>query len=180
MSRIGKMPVKIQSGVKIDFKGRLLKVEGPKGKLSYEVPESVELNIETDEIKVLKKEGDKRADALQGTVRTLIYNMVHGVHTGFTKTLNIIGVGYRAAVSGKKLTLNLGFSHPIDYPLPEGIEAKVVKNTELSISGPDKVLVGMVSAKIRSFRPPEPYQGKGVKYSDERIVRKQGKAAGSK
>jgi large subunit ribosomal protein L6 len=181
MSRVGKVPVRILQGVKVDIKDGLIKVEGPKGKLTHQLPRGVVAKIEGGEIIV---SGDlaasNRAPALHGLSRTLIHNMVHGAHVGFTKELDIVGVGYRAAMKGTTLSLTLGYSHPIDYELPVGITAKVEGNTHIVVNGADKMLVGMVAAKIRSFKEPEPYQGKGVKYMNEHIIRKQGKAAGAK
>ena len=181
MSRVGKVPVKILQGVKVDVKDGLVKVEGPKGKLSHKMPRGVTVKVENGAILVTRDEGDVgNASALHGLTRTLIHNMVHGAHIGFTRELDIVGVGYRAAVKGSVLTLTVGYSHPIDYELPAGITAKVENNTHIVLTGADKILVGMVAAKIRSFREPEPYQGKGIKYMDEHIIRKQGKAAGAK
>lgn len=181
MSRIGKMPVKILAGVKVDVKDGLVRVEGPKGKLQYRLPEGIEIKVANNEVLVVPNtEKALNAVALSGLARTLISNMVHGVHTEFTRGLEVVGVGYRAATKGNMLTLTVGFSHPIDFQLPAGVTAKVDANTKITISGADKQMVGEVASKIRGFRPPEPYQGKGIKYSDERIVRKQGKAAGAK
>ena len=181
MSRVGKVPVKILSGVKVDVKDGLVKVEGPKGKLSYRLPAGISLKIDNSQIVVVPSDKeDRKVRGLYGALRTTIHNLVHGVHTGFTKELDINGVGYRAAVKGKTLSLTLGYSHPVDYDLPEGIVAKVDNNTHITVTGADKILVGLVAAKIRSFREPEPYQGKGIKYTEERIIRKQGKAAGAK
>jgi large subunit ribosomal protein L6 len=181
MSRVGKVPVKILSGVKVDIKDGLVKVEGPKGKLSHQLPVGVVVKIQDGSIVVTgDREASNNAPALHGLTRTLIHNMVHGAHTGFTKELDIVGVGYRAAVKGSVLSMTLGYSHPIDYELPVGISAKVEGNTHIVVNGADKMLVGMVAAKIRSFKEPEPYQGKGVKYMNEHIIRKQGKAAGAK
>lgn len=181
MSRVGKAPIKILQGVKVQLKDGLVQVEGPKGKLSHLLPRGVFVRIEADLILVSCDPSlVGNASALHGLTRTSISNMVHGVHTGFTKELDIVGVGYRAALKGSALTLTLGYSHPVDYELPAGISAKVENNTHIVVSGIDKMLVGMVAAKIRSFKEPEPYQGKGVKYTDEHIVRKQGKAAGAK
>jgi len=181
MSRVGKVPVKILQGVKVDVKDNVVKVEGPKGKLSHQLPRGVAAKIESGAILITRDESlANNASALHGLTRTLVHNMVHGAHTGFTRELDIVGVGYRAAVKGTTLTLTLGYSHPIDYQLPVGITAKVENNTHIVLNGADKVLIGMVAAKIRSFKEPEPYQGKGVKYMDEHIIRKQGKAAGAK
>lgn len=181
MSRVGKTPVKILQGVKVDIKEGLVKVEGPKGKLSHKLPRGVLAKIDNGSVIVTRDEkASGKAAALHGLTRTLIHNMVHGAHTGFTKELDIVGVGYRAAVKGQVLSMTLGYSHPVDYELPAGITAKVEGNTHLVVTGADKMLVGMVAAKIRSFKEPEPYQGKGIKYTNEHIIRKQGKAAGAK
>jgi large subunit ribosomal protein L6 len=180
MSRVGKAPVKVLQGVKVDIKDSLVKVEGPKGKLQHNLPQGVAAKVENGQILVVRDESFPKAAALHGLTRTLIHNMVTGVHTGFTKELDIVGVGYRAATKGQTLTLTLGYSHPVEYTLPAGITAKVENNTRVVVTGADKVLVGMVAAKIRSFKEPEPYQGKGIKYVDEHIIRKQGKAAGAK
>jgi large subunit ribosomal protein L6 len=180
MSRVGKVPVKILSGVKVQLKDGTLFVEGPKGKLSHVIAAGVKVKVSPADIVVERDESMEKAAAVQGLTRTLVHNMVHGVHTGFTKELDIVGVGYRAAVKGQLLTLTLGYSHPVEYEVPQGVTAKVENNTRVVVNGADKVLVGMVAAKIRSFKEPEPYQGKGVRYVNEHIVRKQGKAAGSK
>jgi large subunit ribosomal protein L6 len=181
MSRVGKVPVKIVQGVKVDVKDGLIKVEGPKGKLSHQLPRGVIAKVENGAVVVTREEAIvNNAAALHGLTRTLIYNMVHGVHAGFTKELDIVGVGYRASTKGNTLTMTLGYSHPVEYELPAGITAKVENNTRVIVTGADKILVGMVAAKIRSFKEPEPYQGKGIKYVDEHIIRKQGKAAGAK
>jgi large subunit ribosomal protein L6 len=176
MSRVGKAPVKIAQGVKIDLKGQLIKIEGPKGKLSFEIPEGVKVAVEGQEVKVVR--GDAaNAGALQGVVRTQIQNMVSGVAQGFVKELDIVGVGYRAATKGNVLSLTIGFSHPVDFTLPEGITAKVENNTHVVLNGCDKMLIGLTADKIRGIKPPEPYQGKGIRYTNEHIIRKAGKAA---
>lgn len=176
MSRVGKAPIKLAAGVKIDLKGQLLKVEGPKGKLSFNLPEGVKVQVEGQEVKVSKSE-DAETSALQGVIRTQIQNMVTGVSTGFTKELDIVGVGYRAATKGNILSLTIGFSHPVDFKLPEGIQAKVDANTHIVLTGSDKMLIGLTADKIRGIKPPEPYQGKGIRYTNEHIIRKAGKAA---
>ena len=176
MSRIGKLPVAIPAGVKVSLDGTKITVQGPKGSLSQELHERMNIAVETDQILVNRPSDAKEDTALHGLTRALINNMVVGVTTGFQKDLEINGVGYRAEISGKVLTLSLGFSHPVVYELPEGITVEVEKQTKLSVKGIDKQLVGSVAAKIRSFREPEPYKGKGIKYADERIVRKAGKA----
>ncbi|MBN1956680.1 MAG: 50S ribosomal protein L6 [Desulfuromonadales bacterium] len=176
MSRIGKMPVPIPSGVKISLDGNKMTVNGPKGTLSQVLHERMTIAVETDQIIVTRPTDDKQDTALHGLTRALINNMVVGVTTGFEKKLEINGVGYRAEISGQVLTLSLGYSHPVVYNLPEGIDVEVEKQTKLSVKGIDKQLVGSAAAKIRSFRKPEPYKGKGIKYADENIVRKAGKA----
>jgi large subunit ribosomal protein L6 len=181
MSRVGKAPVKIAQGVKVNVKDGNVLVEGPKGKLSFKLPNGVNLNVEGQEIKVARDEAAPNAGALQGVVRTQVYNMVTGVSQGFTRELDIVGVGYRAATKGNVLSLTVGFSHPVDFKLPEGIQAKVENNTHVVLTGSDKMLIGLTADKIRGIRPPEPYQGKGIRYTNEHIVRKAGKAAaGSK
>lgn len=181
MSRVGKQPIKVQAGIKVDVKGSEVKVEGPKGKLSHRLPVGISAKLENGALLVIADlKAGPNMGALHGLSRTLVYNMVHGCGAGFTKELDIVGVGYRASVKGQTLSMTLGYSHPVDYELPAGITAKVEGNTHLVVTGADKILVGMVAAKIRSFKEPEPYQGKGIKYSDEHIIRKQGKAAGAK
>lgn len=178
MSRVGKAPIKVQQGVKIDIRNGVVKVEGPKGKLDCKLPEGVLAEVKDGNILVtVDKNAPDNGRALQGVTRTVISNMVHGTSTGFTRDLEIVGVGYRASTKGNTLSLLLGFSHPIDYELPQGVTAKVDGNTKIVLTGHDKVLIGMVASKIRSFRPPEPYQGKGIRYKDEHIIRKAGKAA---
>ncbi|MFN7684953.1 MAG: 50S ribosomal protein L6 [Oligoflexia bacterium] len=180
MSRVGKAPVRVVQGVKVEIKDGTVRVEGPKGKLNHKLPSGVLVKVENGQVLVIRDEGVENATALHGLTRTLIQNMVHGVSVGFTKELDIVGVGYRAATKGSTLNLTLGYSHPIDYELPAGVTAKVENNTHLVLSSADKILLGMVAAKIRSFKEPEPYQGKGIKYTNEHIIRKQGKAAGAK
>jgi len=177
MSRIGREPITIPEKVNVNLEDSTVKVKGPKGELEYSfVSSDVKVNVEGSEIKVEARSGSKRSRSLWGLTRTLINNMVVGVTDGFTKNLEFNGVGYKAKVAGSKLTLHLGYSHPIDYELPAGIAAKVEKNV-ISISGASKELVGFAAAKIRTFRPPEPYKGKGIKYQDEVIIRKAGKTA---
>jgi large subunit ribosomal protein L6 len=181
MSRVGKAPIRIVQGVKVEVKDGWVKVEGSKGKLSSRVPAGISIKVENGQILVARDESAvENAAALHGLTRTLVNNMVHGVSAGFTKELDIVGVGYRASTKGNVLSMTLGYSHPVDYELPTGVTAKVENNTHIVISGADKIQVGMVAAKIRSFKLPEPYQGKGVKYTNEHIIRKQGKAAGAK
>lgn len=179
MSRIGKQSIKIPAGVKVTAKGNVYSFEGPKGKLSHKVPAGVTVKIEGDHVYVSRDESVENAAALHGLTRTLLANCVHGVHSGYSKGLEINGVGYRAAVQGQNLNLTLGFSHPVVYAMPVGISAKVDANTKITVSGADKQQVGAVSAQIRGLRPVEPYQGKGIRYAGEVVVRKAGKAAGA-
>ena len=176
MSRIGKLPISIPSGVKINLDGTTMTVTGPKGTLSQDLHERMAVAVENDQIVVTRPSDEIQDRALHGLVRSLINNMVIGVTNGFERNLEINGVGYRAEVSGNVLTMALGYSHPVVYELPEGISVEVEKQTKLSVKGIDKQLVGSAAAKIRSFRAPEPYKGKGIKYADERIIRKAGKA----
>jgi large subunit ribosomal protein L6 len=176
MSRVGKAPIKLATGVKVDLKDGVLKVEGPKGKLSFNVPQGVKIEISPTEVKVHKGD-DAPTAALQGVVRTEVYNMVTGVTTGFVRELDIVGVGFRAATKGDVLSLTVGFSHQVDFKLPPGITAKVETNTHIVLNGSNKMLIGMTADKIRGIRPPEPYQGKGIRYTNEKIVKKAGKAA---
>ena len=176
MSRIGKLPVAIPAGVKVSLDGSKMTVQGPKGSLTQVLNERMVIAVESEQIVVTRPTDEKQDSALHGLTRSLINNMVVGVTAGFQKVLQINGVGYRAEVSGKVLTLALGYSHPVVYQLPEGISVEVEKQTKLTVAGIDKQLVGAASAEIRAFRKPEPYKGKGIKYADEKIVRKAGKA----
>ncbi|WP_321369799.1 50S ribosomal protein L6 [uncultured Desulfuromusa sp.] len=175
MSRIGKLPVVIPAGVKISLNGNQMVVTGPKGTLTQDLHERMTIAVETDQINVTRPSDSKQDSALHGLTRALINNMVVGVTVGFKKDLEINGVGYRAEISGKVLTLSLGYSHPVVYELPDGISVEIEKQTKLSVMGIDKQLVGSAAAKIRSYRKPEPYKGKGIKYADEHILRKAGK-----
>ena len=176
MSRIGKRPIKVTQGVEVNFKDRLLSVKGPKGELELKTHPAIELSIDSENISVIPSDQNASVTPMLGTTRTLISNMVHGVTEGFQKQLNLVGVGYRATVSQKKLELNLGFSHPIKYMLPEGIKATVSANTKLLLESSDKQLLGQVSAEIQKFRPPEPYKGKGILFEGEQLKRKAGKS----
>jgi large subunit ribosomal protein L6 len=175
MSRIGKRPVPIPSGITANVEGQTVKLKGPKGALSTVVPDDVDVKLDDGRIKVDPRNDTKRARAQWGTSRTLIANLIAGVSKGFERRLEINGVGYRAAVQGKNLQLALGYSHDIVYPIPEGITIATPRPVEIVISGADRQKVGQVAAEIREYRPPEPYKGKGIKYSDERIFRKEGK-----
>ena len=179
MSRIGKQSIKIPAGVKVSSKDNVFTFEGPKGKLSHVVPNGVIVKVNGDHVDVTRDDNVEGAAALHGLTRTLLANCVHGVAAGYTKGLEINGVGYRAAVQGQTLNLTLGFSHPVAFTLPTGITAKVDANTKITVSGADKHLVGLVSAKIRGLKPVEPYQGKGIRYAGEVVQRKAGKAAGA-
>lgn len=178
MSRIGKKPIEIPKGVTITKNGSSIKVKGPKGELERKVHSNISVEIKDNELIVTRPDDTKENKALHGLTRALIQNMVDGVLNVFTKTLDIVGVGYRAELKGKNLLLNIGFSHPIYFVPPEEIVLQTPAQTQIVISGIDKQLVGMVAAKIRSIRKPEPYKGKGIKYSDEQIQRKAGKTAG--
>jgi len=175
MSRVAKNPIKLPAGVEISISGSQLNVKGPKGKLELVLHPSVSL-AENDGEYLVKPIGDKSA-AMAGTFRALVNNMVIGVSDGFSKKLQLVGVGYRAQLQGTKLNLALGFSHPIEYQAPEGIKIETPSQTEIIVSGCDKQKVGQAAAEIRSYRPPEPYKGKGVRYADERVVRKEAKKA---
>jgi large subunit ribosomal protein L6 len=175
MSRIGKRPVTIPSGVTATVEGQTVKMKGPKGQLSFVVHDDVEVKFENGAVNVAPRVETNRAQALYGTARAQVANLVAGVTKGFEKRLEINGVGYRAALQGKNLQLALGYSHDVVYKIPDGIAITVPKPTEIVINGNDVQRVGQVAAEIRSYRPPEPYKGKGVKYSDEFIFRKEGK-----
>jgi large subunit ribosomal protein L6 len=179
MSRIGKAPIGIPDKVEVKIDGSTVEVKGPKGQLSYTFRKEVKIVKADKVINVTPSDESTTARALWGMSRTLLGNMVTGVTTGFVKSLEFNGVGYKAAVAGNTLTLNLGYSHPIEYKLPKGVEAKVVKNI-IEIHGSDKELVGFVAAQVRSYREPEPYKGKGIRYSDEKIIRKAGKTGAKK
>ena len=180
MSRIGKDPVVIPDKVDVKVEGARVMVKGPNGQLEYTFTDKVHIELDGNKAVVVKPSDESmQARGLWGTTRTLINNMVLGVSQGFKKELEFSGVGYKVAAKGRVLNLNLGYSHPINYELPEGINAKVIKNV-IEISGSNKELVGFVAAKVRSFRPPEPYKGKGIKYIDEIIIRKAGKTGSKK
>ncbi len=175
MSRIGKAPITVPNGVAPTISGRKVSVKGPKGTLDLELVDEVEVSLDDDGLTVKPRDESTRARAMWGMQRTLIANMVHGVSEGFAKELEINGVGYRAQIQGKNLQLQLGLSHDVVFPIPEGIEIKCEKPTSIRVSGIDKQKVGQVAANIRGYRPPEPYKGKGIKYVDEYIFRKEGK-----
>jgi large subunit ribosomal protein L6 len=175
MSRIGKKAVSIPSGVTVTLQGQTVTVKGPKGQLAWTVSDEIEVKQEGAEITFAPRNDTQRARGMWGLSRTLIGNMVEGVTKGYEQTLELVGVGYRAAMKGQALSMQLGFSHDVDIPPPAGIAFTVPKQTEIRISGIDKQLVGEVAARIRRIRPPEPYKGKGVRYSGEKVRRKEGK-----
>ena len=175
MSRVAKNPITLPAGVDVNISGSQVKVKGPKGSLDLELHPHISFDV-NDGVYTVKPESDKDL-AMAGTFRALVNNMVTGVSTGFQKKLQLVGVGYRAQMQGKSLKLALGFSHPIEYTAVEGVTIEAPSNTEIIVSGCDKQKVGQVAAEIRSYRPPEPYKGKGVRYADERVVRKEAKKA---
>ncbi|SRR5581483_4123427 len=176
MSRIGKKPIELPEKVKLNISGDgAVNVEGPRGKLAWTLPAQIKARIDGKQVVVERGSEARNVRALHGLSRALISNMVTGVSTGFVKDLEIQGVGFKAAVQGKTLNLSLGFSHPILFPIPEGIKITVADNTKIKIEGIDKHLVGQVAADIRAYYPPEPYKGKGVRYAGEQIIRKEGK-----
>ena len=173
MSRVAKAPISLPAGVELKIDGREITVKGPKGSLSVFMHATVDIKQNANELSVEPKNDD--AWAMAGTTRALVNNMVVGVSQGFEKKLELVGVGYRAAAKGKALNLSLGFSHPVNYPMPEGIDIETPSQTEIVVKGIDKQKVGQVAAEIRAYRPPEPYKGKGVKYAHEHIIRKEAK-----
>ncbi len=175
MSRIANKPVQVISGVTLDIKDNLVKAKGPKGEMQLQVHESIEIKQDGDEIMMVPRNEDARP--MSGTMRSLLHNVIIGVSEGFTKKLQLVGVGYRAQMKGQDIDLTLGFSHPVVYKAKEGITFEVPSQTEIVINGVDKQKVGQVAAEIRAIRPPEPYKGKGVKYADERLYRKEAKKA---
>ena len=177
MSRIAKQPVTVPAAVEITENGQQVTVKGPKGTLLHNIHALVEMTREDGELKFRPRDESKAADAMAGTTRAVIGNLVTGVSDGFEKKLELVGVGYRAQARGNVLNLTLGFSHPVDYEVPEGVTAETPSQIEIVLKGADKQKVGQVAAEIRAFRPPEPYKGKGVRYSDERVVRKEAKKA---
>jgi large subunit ribosomal protein L6 len=175
MSRVAKRPVELGKGLSAELQGQALTIKGAKGSLQLQVNSEIEVKVDGALVSVAARSGSRFANAMSGTTRALIANMVKGVTNGFSRKLELVGVGYRAAVQGQKLNLTLGFSHPIEYPIPKGISIKTPSQTEIIIEGMDRQQVGQVAAELRAFRPPEPYKGKGVKYSDETIVLKEAK-----
>jgi large subunit ribosomal protein L6 len=179
VSRIGKLPVAIPAGVKIAVEGGAVRLEGPKGKLQASVPSGVNVKVEGNLLRIERQAEDRKVRALHGLTRKLIANMTHGVSQGFTRVLDINGVGYRAEVKGQEIHMTLGYSHPVVFRLPAGVTAAVERQVIITLSSADRQVLGETAAKLRSLRPPEPYKGKGIKYREEVIKRKAGKAVGS-
>ncbi len=179
MSRIGRQPVNIPQGVKVQIDGTIVRAEGPKGKLMQPVPEGLSAKLENNQLLISRNGDDRKIRALHGLARALVANMVTGVKDGFERKLDIVGIGYRAQIQGRVITLALGYSHPVVFPLPEGITAEIERQVAITLRGADKALLGQTAAKLRALREPDPYKGKGIKYSDEVIRRKVGKKAGA-
>ena len=175
MSRVAKAPVELPQGVEFEQDGNVVTIKGSKGSLSMELNNEVDLKQDDNVLQLSPRSGSRFSTAVAGTMRALIANMVHGVSEGFERKLELVGVGYRAQAQGSRLNLTLGFSHPVVYEVPEGISVETPSQTEVLVKGTDKQKVGQVAAEIRAFRPPEPYKGKGVRYSDERVVIKEAK-----
>jgi large subunit ribosomal protein L6 len=178
MSRVGKRPIKLEQGVKVSFAAPVVEVSGKGGKLSRKLPATISVETKGDQIHIINTSDSASARALHGLSRSLIQNMVIGVAQGYTKQLELQGVGYRAATKGTFLNLSLGFSHPVEFELPAGITATVEANTKITLKGADKDLLGVTAARLRKVRPPEPYKGKGIRFAGEQITLKQGKTAG--
>jgi large subunit ribosomal protein L6 len=180
MSRIGRKPIPVPPGVKVALDGQTVKAEGPKGKLSQTVHGALSVTLEENVLTVVRSSDQRQVRALHGLTRSLLANMVQGVKDGFERKLEIVGIGYRAQLQGKNLQLALGYSHPIVFPLPEGVQAEVEKQVSITLRGADKAVLGQTAAKLRELRKPDPYKGKGIKYAGEHIRRKVGKKAGAK
>jgi large subunit ribosomal protein L6 len=180
MSRIGKKPIPIPPGVKVQVDNGTVRAEGPKGKLAQPIPALLSAKLDGAVLTIARSDDDRKVRALHGLTRALVANMVAGVKDGFERKLEIVGIGYRAQMQGKAIQLALGYSHPVIFPLPEGITAEIDKQTAITLRGADKALLGETAAKLRGLRKPDPYKGKGIKYADEHIRRKVGKKAGAK
>ena len=180
MSRIGKKPIPIPQGVKIQLDGLTVRAEGPKGKLSQIVPAGLTPRVADGTLVIERNDEDRRVRALHGLARALVANMVTGVTAGFERRLEIVGIGYRAQMQGKSIQLALGYSHPVLFPLPEGVTAEIDRQTAITLRGPDKAVLGQTAAKLRALRKPDPYKGKGIRYAGETVRRKVGKKAGAK
>jgi len=180
MSRIGKKPIPVPAGVKVAVNEHAVSVEGPKGKLSQAIPAGLSVTMDANVLTVERSSEQRTVRALHGLIRSLLANMVHGVKDGFERKLEIVGIGYRAQLQGRNLQLALGYSHPVIFPLPEGVQAEVERQVAITLKGADKALLGQLAAELRSLRKPDPYKGKGIKYAGEQIRRKVGKKAGAK
>jgi len=180
MSRIGRKPIQVPNGVNVNLENNLITVKGPKGTLSRELHKDMKITVDSNVITVERPSDEKLHRSLHGTTRSVVANMVSGVTEGFSKNLELVGVGYRASKSGEKLVLNVGYSHPVEFVPEKGIEFEVPAQNRIIIKGIDKEAVGAIAAKVRDVRPPEPYKGKGIKYEGERIIRKEGKAGKKK
>jgi large subunit ribosomal protein L6 len=180
MSRIGRKPIGIPSGVKVQIEGNVVLAEGPKGRLAQAVPSGISARLERDQLLVTRESDARTVRALHGLARSLVANMVTGVSAGFERKLDIVGIGYRAQMQGKNIQLALGYSHPVIFPLPDGVTAEIDRQTSITLRGADKALLGQTAARLRGLRKPDPYKGKGIRYSDEFIRRKVGKKAGAK
>ena len=180
MSRIGKKPIVVPPGVTVAVDGNTVNVEGPKGKLSQSIPADLSIKMDGGVLTVDRGSDERGVRARHGLIRSLLANMVHGVKDGFERKLEIVGIGYRAQVQGKNLQLALGYSHPVIFPLPDGVHAEVERQVSITLKGPDKALLGQLAANLRALRKPDPYKGKGIKYAEEQIRRKVGKKAGAK
>jgi large subunit ribosomal protein L6 len=180
MSRIGKQPVTIPAGVKVQVEGALVRAEGPKGKLAQPVPTGLAAAVQDGHVVITRAGDDRQTRALHGLTRALVANMVNGVKDGFERKLEIVGIGYRAQLQGRAIQLALGYSHPIVFPLPDGVTAEIDRQTAITLRGPDKALLGETAARLRTLRRPDPYKGKGIRYAGEVVRRKVGKKAGAK
>jgi large subunit ribosomal protein L6 len=179
MSRIGRKPIPIPQGVKVQVDGATVRAEGPKGKLAQPVPSGLSAKVENNVLVISRAGDDRKVRALHGLARALVANMVSGVKDGFERKLEIVGIGYRAQMQGRAIQLSLGYSHPVIFPLPEGVTAEIDKQTAITLRGPDKAVLGETAARLRMLRKPDPYKGKGIRYADEVIRRKVGKKAGA-
>jgi large subunit ribosomal protein L6 len=180
MSRIGKKPIPIPQGVKVQLDGMTVRAEGPKGKLSQVVPAGLTPRVDNGTLVIERSGDDRRVRALHGLARALVANMVTGVKDGFERKLEIVGIGYRAQMQGKSIQLALGYSHPVLFPLPDGVTAEIDRQVAITLKGPDKAVLGQTAAKLRALRSPDPYKGKGIRYAGEQVRRKVGKKAGAK
>jgi large subunit ribosomal protein L6 len=180
MSRIGRKPIVIPEGVKVAIDGQTVRAQGPKGNLAQEVPASLSVAVQDNQVVVSRDSDERMVRALHGLMRSLVANMINGVKTEFVRKLDIVGIGYRAQMQGKSIQLALGYSHPVMFPLPDGISAEIERQTAITLRGADKALLGQTAAKLRSLRKPDPFKCKGIKYSEEVIRRKVGKKAGAK